>query len=226
MKEKLLSKIDELISDCNMLSSLIEAIERNELIDEDNFYFAKFRAFRTSSLSFLANVLGQEEIYYKTFDKAVIYFKPYNLNMALELLTNIKKDINDGWLRDIKGIISAEIFSDFLEMAEHLINEGYKDPAAVIIGSILEENLRDLCSRNSIPITSTIPGTTNTKPIKAEAMNIALSKAKVYNLLVQKSITSWLELRNNAAHGKYTEYDLLQVKQLLSSVRDFAVKYL
>ncbi len=61
---------------------------------------------------------------------------------------------------------------------------------------------------------------------KAETMNIELCKAGIYNGLIQKSITAWLDLRNKAAHGKHREYDLSQVQNLLQSVRDFASKYL
>ena len=111
-------------------------------------------------------------------------------------------------------------------MAEHLLEENYKDPAAVIIGSVLEENLRELCNRNNIAITTTDPKTGKVKPNKAETMNVDLCKNGVYNILVQKSVTAWLDLRNNAAHGKYGEYDLTQVKNLLQSVRDFIIKYL
>jgi len=57
-------------------------------------------------------------------------------------------------------------------------------------------------------------------------MNVDLCRNGVYNTLVQKSVTAWLDLRNNAAHGKYGEYDLSQVKNLLQSVRDFIIKYL
>ena len=38
----------------------------------------------------------------------------------------------------------AELFADFLEMADYLLSEGYKDPAAVLGGSMLEEHLRQL----------------------------------------------------------------------------------
>ena len=45
----------------------------------------------------------------------------------------------------MKKLVSAEIFSDFLEMAAHVLEQDYKDPAAVMIGTVLEENLRQLC---------------------------------------------------------------------------------
>jgi hypothetical protein len=48
----------------------------------------------------------------------------------------------------------------------------------------------------------------------------------IYNLLVQKSVTAWLDLRNKAAHGHYTTYDTAQVNLMLAGVRDFAGRFL
>ncbi len=226
MKERLLKKIDELLAKCKDLLDLTKQFEHNLSIRDDGSGLAEFRVFKTSTLSFLAQTIGKDENYYKDFDYQVIYFKSYNLTIAFELLQNIRKDIEDGWLETIKGIVSAELFSDFLEMAEHLLEENYKDPAAVIIGSVLEENLRELCLRNEIAITTIDPKTGKVKPNKAETMNVDLCKNGIYNILVQKSVTAWLDLRNNVAHGKYGEYDLAQVKNMLQSVRDFIIKYL
>lgn len=226
MKEKLLKKTDSLISKCEELLCIAKEFENNLSIQDDGSVIAEFKAFKTATLSFLAQTIGKEEQYYKVFEYQVIHFKNYNLTIALKLLQNIRNDFDEGWLNNIKGIVSAEIFSDFLEMAEHLLEENYKDPAAVIIGSVLEENLRELCNRNNIPIATTDPKTGNLKHNKAETMNVDLYKAGVYNSLVQKSVTAWLDLRNKAAHGKYVEYDLAQVHNLLQSVRDFAIKFL
>lgn len=133
-----------------------------------------------------------------------------------------KQEIDGGWIFTIKGIISAEIFSDFLEMAEHLLTEGYKDPAAVMIGSVLEEHLRQLCLKNSITIERIKDG----KPIpkKADLINSELASASVYNKLDQKSITSWLDLRNKAAHGKYSEYTKEQVEFMYQGVSNFMMR--
>jgi hypothetical protein len=43
----------------------------------------------------------------------------------------------------------------------------------------------------------------------------------VYNKLDHKNVIAWLDLRNNAAHGKYNEYTQEQVELMLSSVSDF-----
>ena len=227
MKEKILNKLLELLVDCNTVTDL--TIERqkshNAYVDDGGTVYAKFLAFRTSTLSFLEQIVGRENIYYKKFDNATIYHGSHNLIQGFELLSALKKDVEQGWLKDLKGLISAEIFSDFLDMAEHLLDEKYKDPAAVIIGSILEENLRTLCNENKIPTSTPDPKTSKLKYLKAESMNVELCKAGIYNTLVQKSVTAWLDLRNNAAHGQYEAYDLNQVKNLLQNVRDFAVKH-
>jgi len=122
----------------------------------------------------------------------------------------------------MKGIVSAEIFTDFIEMAHHLLTEGYKDPAAVIIGSVLEEHLRQLCIKNEIAFEDI----RNEKMVnkKADTLNGELANKQVYNKLDQKSITAWLDLRNKAAHGKYSEYNRHQVELLISSVTEFIAR--
>jgi len=104
-------------------------------------------------------------------------------------------------------------------MAEYLLTEGFKDPAAVMAGSVLEEHLRQLCIKNSIPIESIKDG----KPIpkKADLINSQLASANIYNKLDQKSITSWLDLRNKAAHGQYSEYTKEQVVFMLQGITNF-----
>ena len=102
-----------------------------------------------------------------------------------------------------------EVFADFIEMAEHLLDERYKDPAAVIIGSVLEEHLRQLCL--SAGIRTEDVSATKVVPYKADRLNADLAKAGKYSKLDQKQVTAWLDLRNRAAHGKYAEYALEQV---------------
>jgi hypothetical protein len=81
------------------------------------------------------------------------------------------------------------------------IEQGYKDPAAVIAGSVLEGYLRKLAEKASIAL---VQG--NGSPNKADLLNSELMAAGVYTKLDQKSITAWLDLRNKAAHGQYSDY--------------------
>jgi hypothetical protein len=147
----------------------------------------------------------------------------FNNNNAIPALVGIvqalKTAYESGYLHQIDELIRADLFGDFLDMGQYLLEEGYKDPAAVIIGGVLEEHLRKLCLKNSINITK------NKGFKKADTMNADLANSHVYNRLDQKSITAWLDLRNKAAHGKYTEYTDDQVNLALQGIRDFIARF-
>lgn len=130
-------------------------------------------------------------------------------------LRALRRDYDEGYLSTVQGLIRAELFADFLEMAGHLLEQGYKDPAAVLVGGVLEEHLRALCLARSIPVE--VSG----RPKKTDTMNSDLSRAGVYNKLDQKNVTAWLDLRNKAAHGQYDEYTREQVGTMLSGVSEF-----
>jgi hypothetical protein len=134
-------------------------------------------------------------------------------------LRALRRDYDEGYLSTVQGLIRAELFADFLEMAEHFLQQGYKDPAAVLVGGVLEEHLRTLCSAQPIPIHTTV----SDRPKKAEAMNSDLAGAGVYKL-DQKNVTAWLDLGNKSAHAKYAEYTSEQVATMLSGVREFAAR--
>ena len=104
-------------------------------------------------------------------------------------------------------------------MASYLLSEGYKDPAAVMIGSVLEEHLRQLCTRNSITTFNLKDG--RQIPKKADTMNNELAAAGVYGKLEQKNVVAWLDLRNKAAHGLYGDFRKEQVHIMEMGVTDF-----
>lgn len=181
-----------------------------------------FNELRTSSLSFIGSLYSENHIYYTDFDKYISRPEPSETERARGILKAIKSEIDNGWLTTVKGIVSAEIFSDFLDMAEHLLSEKYKDPSAVMIGSVLEEHLRQLCLKNGIAITELKGG--KSVPKKADLLNADLAGQSVYNKLDQKSVTAWLDLRNKAAHGKYSEYNQSQVELMLQGVTEFIAR--
>ena len=134
------------------------------------------------------------------------------------ILSALRSDIERGFLQSTSELINAQLFSDFLEMADYLLSDGYKEAAAVLVGGVLEEQLRKLASKNGLPIL------TGARPTKAEQLNADLTRAGVYPILDQKNVTAWLGLRNKAAHGRHTEYTKEQVVLMLSGVRDFVVR--
>ena len=142
---------------------------------------------------------------------------------CLEYLTGIlaalRSDVDGDYLQSLAELIRADLFSDFLSMAEYLLDGGYKEAAAVLIGGVLEEQLR------SLAIKSGVPATVGSRPIKVDQLNADLARANVYSVLYQKNVTAWLDLRNKAAHGKHAEYTKEQVVLMLQGVQDFAARF-
>ena len=178
--------------------------------------------------SIVKRIGGKDSEYYKRFEEIKVKHVKMLDHTMLEplkgVLDGLYQDLKAGYLKSFSELIHADIFSDYIEMAEYLLEEGYKDPAAVITGSTLEEHLRKLCIKNGIDIEIMSKG--KLKPKKADRLNSELAKEKVYTKLEQKSVTAWLDLRNNAAHGKYNEYNDNQVNQMIIGVRDFIVRNL
>jgi hypothetical protein len=137
----------------------------------------------------------------------------------LAIVRALREDYAHGYMRTIEELIHADVFADFLDMATELLSKGYKDPATVIIGSVLEEHLRKLATLSSVSIAVGV------NPKKADTINADLVKATAYSKLEQKNVTAWLGLRNEAAHGNYNGYDKSQVETLLAGVRDFLIRH-
>lgn len=203
-------------------SSAVLATKVNHQYTESSVDTGAFAGLRTSALSFIEMAYGSKHSHYSEFNKAAKVSYEADAKRAHAILLAIKNEIEGGWVFSVKQLITAEIFSDFLEMAEHLLSQEYKDPAAVMIGSVLEENLRQLCLANQIEIE--LEKNDCMIPKKADRLNSDLAKAGIYTKLDQKSVTMWLDLRNKAAHGKYEEYSKEQVDLMFQGVMDFLTR--
>lgn len=135
---------------------------------------------------------------------------------AAGALRALRADFEAGYLTSLTELVHGDLFADFLEMSEHLLNEGYKDAAAVIAGSTLEGHLRALAEKSGLPTTSQ-----GGDPLTASRLTNDLRGNEVFGKGDQKSVTACLDIRNNAAHGDYDRYEAGQVGLLISGVRDF-----
>jgi hypothetical protein len=178
-----------------------------------------FAGLKSATKSLIIKIYDNNHPYYSEIENITHYQYPSAARKTIAILKEIKDEITGGWLFSTKGIVAAEIFSDFIEMSNYLLEEGYKDSSAVMLGSVLEEHLRQLCLKNGIEIFNF----KNEKsiPKKADLLNSELSSKNIYNKLDQKNVTAWLDLRNNAAHGKYDEYSKEQVEIMFSAISDF-----
>lgn len=203
----------------------LEVLKYSERLDGTETAF--IYSWTTQTAHFIKNVCSENSLYYTRLDLNPENFKYITKDEAgllgtyLGCLEGAFNDYKDGFLVNIRNLLRAEIFTDFLDMGEYLLNEGYQDAAAVIIGSVLEDSLRKLAIENSIEILNS-----RGKFKTIEPLNQDLRKYEVYDEFTRKQITSWGDLRNNAAHGHYDKYDEEEVKIMLLFVQKFCSEYM
>jgi hypothetical protein len=217
----------EVIDLANSGSSLLRTIQSlSNTIDGENLIAVTTWVTRLGQL--IRRLYGEKSQHFESYSTALSTNYFYNLHsewnshfsQMVGVARAIKHDLDNGLLVHFKALVQADVFADFLEMGEYLLQEGYKDAAAVIIGSVLEDGLRKIAEANGIPLTQT-----SGKPMTIEPLNVELAKQEVYSKLVQKQITSWAHIRNKAAHGEFGEYNKEQVQMMLLFVQGFAAEY-
>ena len=223
MKEKLrnlmLQQLDSVLENSKQMHCL------GEYMDESLYYSVEDAAtIITSAVAVVRRVAGAGSVYEQQMSNlttdAYNRSSPQSLMGVLQALRN---DVAAGYLDSLVEIVHAELFTDFMDMASHLHEEGYKDAAAVIAGSVLENHIRQLCVKQGVDVEATASSGAIV-PKKADVMNADLVKAGAYSKLDQKNVTAWLDLRNRAAHGRYPEYTSEQVGLFIQSVRDFITR--
>jgi hypothetical protein len=177
--------------------------------DYYNIPSAIFRGWGTSVLNLLQRAFGENSIHYRNFYEHYEGFTKWESEFedCRAIFIAAKEDYAGGYLFDIRSLIKAEVLDDALEQATELLNAGYKDPACVVAGVVLETILKEICTRENIPHG------------KLDRMNVELCKAGIYNMAKQKQITAWAHLRNKAAHGDWTACDEADVNDLIEGVR-------
>lgn len=173
----------------------------------------EFSEWATQSVAYLKNLFGESHTYTEAFASAVDR-EGYtgSAKKGLGVLRASREDVEGGYLRDVRALVSAEVFSDFLEMAQHLFETGYKDPAAMLTGAVLEDGLRRIAERHEVKAKTRDD---------LSALNQKCADAGVYNRLVQKRIQVWVDVRNKADHADFDGYTDTDVADMLRGVRDF-----
>jgi hypothetical protein len=170
-----------------------------------------------SCLNLIKGVFGEDSVHYKRIDAKFEKYPQWpDFDQAFGVLLASKEDYRKGALFNVKKMIEAELFDDFLEQADHLLSSGYYAPAAVIAGGVLEDALRKLCNRAEISL-SLHP--------KLDWMNAELAKRGTYDRLTQKQVTALADLRNKAAHGQWNQFDASHVETMIRDVRDFMLRH-
>lgn len=172
-----------------------------------------FAEWRTQSLVVLRQTLGHEHQYTQSFEEVTQKEGvPSSVHNGIGVLRAVAEDLANGYLFDVKLLIEAEVFADFLEMAKHLVDCGYKDPAASLAGAVLEDGLRRIADSRGVGYK---------KSDGISALNDALAKAGAYNKLTQSKIDSWRHIRNSADHGNFGDYTQEDSHTMVVGITEF-----
>ncbi len=181
---------------------------RSDFGDYTEMDDAKALTWKVKAKNLLVATCGEASQHYQEFLKAEELNSYESSSDPLKRMRAVfiaaMDDYNGGYLTSIKNLIQADVFDSELEQAGELLSSGYKLAAAVIAGVVLETALRDVCTRESIPMG------------KLDKMNSDLAKAGIYNKVQQKRITTLADIRNSAAHGKPEEFTESDVKNMIS----------
>jgi hypothetical protein len=128
--ELLLARADDLISRG-------EAVQQTKWISTDQFRRATswvdkaaFSTWMASSLAFLRRVFGVSHTHTQLFQQRCIKNSFSDALEGTAILRSAREEIEQGYLVSLEQLVSADVFTDFLEMAEHLLEKGFHHPAA------------------------------------------------------------------------------------------------
>lgn len=172
----------------------------------------QFTEWRAQAEALLTSVLGESHVYVQRFNGSVEKGFPDHVKSGQGILRAVQEDSEHGLLSDVRILLTAEIFTDFLEMAEHLLESGYKDPAASLVGAVLEDGLRRIAKGGGV----TVKSTDNLGSLSHRCADVG-----VYNRLTQKKVQVWNDIRNNADHGHFEAYDAEDVADMIRGVMNF-----
>ena len=138
LNKHLLQQIDDTLAYQNVMR------EKSEYEDLSGLQSWEYKRIITMALAVIQRVTGTESVYTQ---QAQRYNSPtYSCyKTVIGILESLREALAADYLDTASELIHASVFGDFLEMSQHLLDEGYKDASAVIAGSSLEAHLRHRC---------------------------------------------------------------------------------
>jgi len=211
MQEKFLERINQLLEKAEK----VKATHKCDFRGASTYDEVIFVEWKSNVENLIILVGGKDSVYYKNFIKYTSDID--SVDRGIGVLRALKEDLEKGFLTSVRDLVIAEVFTDFLDMAEHLLEKGYKDPAASLIGAVLEDGLRKIAEKHNVTVKH---------DDDISSLNTRLANKEIYNRLIQKQIQVWKDIRNSADHGKFNEYNSDQVRLMLEGVRKFLAEYL
>ena len=216
LKTKLLTQIDRFLDIAEEVRATHEPNPPN-FIGFPTLAETDFVAWKSGVENLIIKIDSNVGVFYKNFTEKVKRAHIGELESGIGVLKSLKNALEQDLLGEIEDLVRAEVFTDFLEMAQHLLEAGYKDPAATLVGGVLENGLRKIAEKHNVAVKD---------KDDISSLNTKLGDARAYGPLDRSQIQTWKKLRDSAAHGNYDEYTKPKVEAMLEGVRRFLAEHL
>lgn len=237
-KKKIYQRFDELIkmgegiiSDSKIIpGKIIEyRYSTRRLPDKTVIDWSRFVQWRVNCRTLFAHLFQQGNIHYSYVeDVEKMTNTEDNVQWGIATLKALKENLENGFLSDLSSQIEAEIAADYMTQAANLIDEGADGaynhvPAAVLSGAVLEKTLRELCEKQE-PTIATIKNKGEYKTMNPLIDD--LRRSGVYNETRAKQLRHFADIRNHAAHGRFGEFSVDDVRAMIDGINRFISEYL
>lgn len=212
--ELLASHIDELLAQFPAVKQSWESPPRSTL----SGHFSKhveYETLITEAISLVTHIYGNTHVHTHKVCNAS-YGHLHGLEQIEGVLLGTKANLNKGLLDDLSRKIIIDLKADFLETAQHLTDEGQKDPAAVLGCIVLEDTLKRLAKKHSID---------NASDKEMSVVAGLLLSSGILEKATNQTIQGFKGLRNAALHAQWSEVSLESVKLLLVFLPAFIEKH-
>jgi hypothetical protein len=209
-------RIQNLIGKGTSLRSSAQSLAYSGVVGASPVDFRSYSEWYSQSLVLLDQLFGKDHVYTNQLRDIKDPGTLRSVDHGLGVLSALLEDVKAGYLFSYRTLVSAEVFSDFLDMAVHLLETKYKDPAAMLAGAVLEDGLRRIAEMHS---------TTVQKRESISSLNQKLADKGVYTRLEQSRVRTWNTIRNSADHGKFVEYTHDDVVEMVNGIKDFLTQY-
>ena len=208
-------KTDEAIRHCNKLLEEVKNLGENNLDENDR---AKLLGLRARIFDILSRVGGANNTFLNQIQSASSTQLAFHYDVTVAVLSSFIAHLEDGLVGGISPKYQAELdmVSELLEQANNLLINSKVHPAApaVLIGATLEEFLRTWVEEAGLSLGS--------KKANLDSYTKLLRENELITKQDAKDITAWAGIRNDAAHGNWSEVgDKSRIKLMLEGVNLF-----
>lgn len=179
---------------------------------------AQVLSWLTKGRNIMETALGNQSPHLRHFENLIPKSGISNVIHAHEVydfvgvLEAALSDLENGFLTGQEFFIAGEVFDSILEQAKYLVQNNYKDPAAVLARVVLEDALKRIARTEGVDENQ-----------KASIINDELKKKSRFSQPQWRFIQGWLDIGNAAAHGKFGEYTEDDVIKMIEDVERFLV---